>query len=104
MDWFISTSINQKQPEKRFERIDGLQPKTRLPEKVRIEFLNYQAETFTRLGAMDEAHTYLEEAVKASLALGSERRYNEAHEIYKQMRIIWRHEPGIRELGDLFIR
>jgi transcriptional regulator with XRE-family HTH domain len=105
--WDGLVHLDIDQPEaarKAFERIDGLQPKTRLPEKVRIEFLNYQAETFTRLGAMDEAHTYLEEAVKASLALGSERRYNEAHEIYKQMRIIWRNEPGIRELGDLFIR
>jgi transcriptional regulator with XRE-family HTH domain len=87
-----------------FERIDGLQPKIKLPEKVRIEFLNYQAETFSRLGKLDRACAYLEEAVSASLALGSERRYNESVEVYKEMRIVWRNEPRVRKLGAAFVR
>jgi hypothetical protein len=53
---------------------------------------------------MEQAHDYLEEAVKASLALGSERRYSQAFEVYKQTRIVWRYETRIKELGNLFTR
>jgi len=90
--------------EKAFAQVDGLDPKIHVPERVRIEFLNYQAETFTKLQKMEQAHTYLEEAVKASLTLGSERRYSQAFEVYKQMRLVWRHETRIKELGNLFTR
>lgn len=104
-DGLVHLDIDQPEAARNaFERIDGLQPKIKLPEKVRIEFLNYQAETFAQLGALDEAYAYLEEAVKASLALGSERRYNEAQEIYRHMHIVWRSEPKIKQLGGLFIR
>lgn len=105
--WDGLVHLDLDQPEearKAFERIDGLQPKTKLPEKVRIEFLNYQAETFIRLGELDAACVYLQEAVKAALTLGSERRYNESYDVYKQMQILWRNEPGVRALGNLFIR
>ena len=91
-----------KEAEKAFGRVDGLHPKINVPERVRIEFLTYQAETFTHLRTMDAACDYLEEAVKASLALGSERRYSQASEVYQQMCVIWRHESRIRTLGDVF--
>ena len=93
-----------KEAEKAFAQVDGLHPKIHVPERVRIEFLNYQAETFTKLRKMEQAHTYLEEAVKASLALGSERRYSQAFEVYKQTRIVWHNETRIKELGELFTR
>lgn len=105
--WDGLVHLDLDQPEaarKAFERIDGLQPKIKLPEKVRIEFLNYQAETFTRLGELEQACIYLEEAAKASLALGSERRYNESVEVYKEMRIVWRNEQRVKTLGDVFFR
>jgi DNA-binding XRE family transcriptional regulator len=93
-----------KEAEKAFAQVDGLHPKIHVPERVRIEFLNYQAETFTKLRKMEQAHDYLEEAVKASLALGSERRYSQAFEVYKQTRIVWRYETRIKGLGNLFTR
>src|SRR5947209_3060426 len=93
-----------EEAEKAFAQVDGLNPKIHVPERVRIEFLNYQAETFTKLQKMEQAHTYLEEAVKASLALGSERRYSQAFEVYKQMRLVWHHETRIKELGEFFTR
>jgi len=104
-DGLVHLDIDQpKEARKAFEHVDGLQPKIKLPEKVRIEFLNYQAETFIQLRELDAASLYLEEAVKAALALGSERRYNEAYEIYKHMRIIWRNESRVKALGHLLIR
>ena len=91
-----------KEAERVFARVDGLRPKIKVPERVRIEFLNYQAETFTASRDMEQACAYLEEAVKASLELGSERRYSQASELYKQMRVVWRHESRIKALGDVF--
>jgi tetratricopeptide (TPR) repeat protein len=72
--WKGLMHLDLKQPkeaEKVFAHIDGLQPQVRIPERVRIEFLNYQAETFVALRDMERSSTYLEAAVKASLALRS---------------------------------
>ena len=60
-----------KEAEQVFAQVDGMQPKLKVPERVRIEFLNYQAETFLTIRYMDRSLAYLEETVKASLALGS---------------------------------
>ena len=85
-----------------FARIDGLQPKIQVPERVRAEILHHQATTFTDLRQMDQACDYLEAAVKASLILGSERRYREAFEVFTQMRPIWISEKRVQSLGDFF--
>ena len=91
-----------KDADKVFTRIDGLQPKLRVPERVRIEFLNYQAETFVALRDMERSYAYLEAAVKASLALGSERRYTQAGEVFQKMCVVWPHETRVKTLRELF--
>ncbi|HZS76005.1 MAG TPA: BTAD domain-containing putative transcriptional regulator [Ktedonobacteraceae bacterium] len=97
--------LNQPvQAEQAFTKVDGMQPKIKIPERVRIEFLTYQAETFIATHDLEKSCTYLEEAVKAALALGSERRYTQAFEVYQKMRLIWRHEQRIKALGELFTR
>lgn len=102
-DGLTHLDLNQaKEADKAFARVDGLHPKMKVPERVRIEFLNYQAETFVSLRDMDRSCTYLEEAVRASLALGSERRYTQANEVYQKMRLIWRCEPRVKVLNELF--
>lgn len=85
-----------------FEKIDGMQPKVKVPERVRIEFLTYQAETFIASRNLEQGSAYLEEAVKASLALGSERRYSQASEVYQKMRLVWPYEAKVKALGALF--
>lgn len=90
--------------EKIFARIDGLQPKIQLPEKARIELLNYQAETFIVLRNMEQACAYLEAAVQASKMLGSVIRFQEASTVFQQMQSIWHNEPRIQNLADLFMR
>ena len=91
-----------KEADKAFTQIDGLQPKAKVPERVRIEFLNYQAETFVALRDMERSSTYLEAAVKASLALGSERRYTQAAEVFQKMCVAWPYESRMKTLRDLF--
>lgn len=90
--------------EKILARIDGLQPKMQIPERIRIELLNYQVEVFITLRYMEQACTYVEAAVKAAMAIGSERRFQEALTLFRQMQQIWPHESQIRRLGDLFAR
>ena len=60
-----------------------------MPERIHVDLLNYQAETFLALHAMNEAYLYLEAAVKAALAIGSERRFQEVLTLFQRMRIIW---------------
>ena len=103
--WDGLTHLELHQPreaEEAFAQIDGLQPKIQVPERVRAEILHHQAATFTDLRQMDQACDYLEAAVKASLILGSERRYKEAFEVFTQMLPIWISEKRVQGLGDFF--
>ncbi|MGH2506714.1 MAG: hypothetical protein ACRDHZ_04775, partial [Ktedonobacteraceae bacterium] len=90
--------------EKVFAKIDGLQPKIPLPERVRIELLNYQIETFITLQSMEQACIYLERAVSASYSLPSEKRLQESFSLFQQMQTMWPHEHYIRRLESLFMR
>lgn len=104
-DGLINLDLDQpKEAEQAFARVDGLAPKIEVPERVRIEFLTYQAETYLLLRELEQSCTYLEASVKASLALGSERRYSEAFDTYQQIRHVWRYEPQVKALGDLFVK
>jgi transcriptional regulator with XRE-family HTH domain len=85
-------------------RIDGLQPKIQIPERVRIELLNYQVEVFMTLRDMERTCIYLEAAVQAAMAIGSERRFQESLVLFQQMQQIWPHESRIRQLRDFFVR
>jgi tetratricopeptide (TPR) repeat protein len=104
-DGLIHLDLDQpKEAERAFARVDGLAPKIEVPERVRIEFLTYQATTYMALRELEQSCTYLEESVKASLALGSERRYSEAYETYQQMRQVWPQERKVKTLKSLFAR
>jgi len=85
-----------------FAQIDGLHPKISLPERTRLDLLNCQAETFWALGDLEQASIYLETAIQASMALGSERRLKEAFELFQQMRQTWQKEPYFVKLQNLF--
>jgi tetratricopeptide (TPR) repeat protein len=91
-----------QEAEKIFAQIDGLGPKMHVSEKVRISLLNCQATIFIELNDIEQACLYLEEAVKASLILGSKKLYHESLEIFAQMKGRWEGEKRIKSLGDLF--
>jgi hypothetical protein len=46
--------------------------------------------------------TYVEAGVAGAKALGSQRRYNEAYDNFKQMAILWPQEKRMKELRDVF--
>ena len=93
---------NPSQSEKIFAQIDSTQPKFQMPERARIELLNYQAETFTELGKMEQACTYLEASIHASMSIGSKRRIQEAWDVFQRIQGIWHDEPKVRDLHSLF--
>jgi DNA-binding SARP family transcriptional activator len=89
--------------EKVLAQIDGCNPSIQIPERVRIEALNYQIEVFIALNAIKQACTYLETAVQAALAIGSKRRLQESFSLFQQMKEIWPNESRVQELTDLFV-
>ena len=52
-----------------FAQIDGIHPKVSLPERIRLDLLNCQAETFFALEDLEQACTYLETSIHASVVL-----------------------------------
>ena len=85
-----------------YKQIDGLQPRTSVPERVRLEFLNNQALTALRLGELEESCKYLTIAATGAITLKSERRYAEAYDIFDKMDFVWSGEPQVRALKDIF--
>jgi transcriptional regulator with XRE-family HTH domain len=104
-DGLIHLELDQpREAEQAFAKIDGLAPKMEIPERVRIEFLTYQATTYHLLRELEQSCAYLKASVEASLALGSERRYSEAFDAYQQIRRAWPQEPQVKNLAALFVR
>ncbi len=89
--------------EKILARIDGLHPKMQIPVRVRVELLNYQIEVFIALQNMEQACTYLEEAVQAAREIGSARHLQESASLFQQMKVAWPHERKVWQLECLFV-
>ncbi len=86
-----------------FARLEQVKTYTPIPERIRIEILNYQATTALALKDVDAFCNRLEQGVNGAKRLGSEKRRQEAIEVYKDARKIWPHETKVRELADLFV-
>jgi tetratricopeptide (TPR) repeat protein len=85
-----------------FTQIETPRPVLLVPERTRLEIINYQAKTALTLSDLDEFCDYLEKGAMGAKALGSEKRRGEAIEVYKEARSIWPNEPRVKELADLF--
>jgi transcriptional regulator with XRE-family HTH domain len=83
-----------------FKRIE--QPTTGVPERVRIEILNQNAKTAIFAGDLEQGLSYIEAGVIGAKILGSQKRYNEAYDNYRQMTLLWPMEKRVKELGELF--
>jgi tetratricopeptide (TPR) repeat protein len=95
--------LNQPQrAEKIFAQLEVLTPTPQIPERIRIELLNYRSKAFTAVKNMEQACTYLEVAVNASLDLHSERRLQESFTVFQQIRQQWPHEQKVQQLEELF--
>src|SRR6266487_198179 len=105
--WEGLTYIDLDQPEEAWNalaRIEHLPSNIVVPERTRIETINRQAEAAIALGDQERFRTYIEMGVNGARALGSEKRYNEALDVYRQAKLVWSKEPRVKELQDLFVR
>ncbi len=93
-----------KEASSAFERIERFPDPIVISERARIEAINHQAEAAIALGDQERFRMYIEMGVKRAKVLGSEKRYNEAREIYRQAKLIWSNEARIKGLQELFIR
>lgn len=87
-----------------FASIEQLQSKSPVPERVRLQIVNHQAETAISLRDLDLFCAYLEQGIKGAEALGSQKRRSEAFDIYRQALKVWPQEAKVRALRDLFVK
>jgi tetratricopeptide (TPR) repeat protein len=86
-----------------FAQIETLPSAVVIPERFRIEIINQQALAAMKMRNLEQFCNYLEKGIHGAKALGSEKRRQEAIDIYWEARNIWPHEARVKELSDLFI-
>lgn len=77
------------------------QPVNAVSERIRVEIINQQAKTAIFAGDIEKSSTFVEAGFKGARALGSQRRYNEAYENFRQMSLLWPQEKRVTALGEL---
>ncbi len=70
---------------------------------TRVEIINQQAKTAIVSGDMEQGSAYVQAGVTGAKTLGSQRRYNEAYDNFKQMALLWPQEKRVKELRELFV-
>ncbi len=98
-----SSNTYALQAQKIFSRVESGQTKGVMPERIRVEIINHQAEASLALSERDEFCHYLTMGVQGAKELGSQKRREEAIHVYKEGRKKWPDEPQIKELADLFL-
>jgi tetratricopeptide (TPR) repeat protein/DNA-binding XRE family transcriptional regulator len=83
-----------------FAQMDKELPKTLVPD--RIELTIRQAMASYNLGERDQSCHYVEAAVRSSLMVGNQLRYDEAYAIYEKVLQRWSKEGKVKELSALF--
>jgi tetratricopeptide (TPR) repeat protein len=95
------------QPQKAWETFAGvetLKQKIVIPERTVIEIVNCQAEAAVVQRNLELASAHIRAGVEGALRLKSERRFSETLAVYKEMKLIWPHEPQVKALAELFQR
>ena len=86
-----------------FARVEKLQTTFPVPERIRVEIINYQAKTALALKNLDAFCACLKQGILGASVLGSKRRRQEAIDVYKDARKLWPKESHLRDLADLFL-
>ena len=101
----IYLEFNQsKEAWETFAGVEALRSKIVIPQRTLIEIVNCQAEAALAQRDLELASAHIQKGAEGAAKLKSEMRFNEAFSIYRQMKIIWPHEPRIKELAELFRR
>jgi DNA-binding SARP family transcriptional activator len=89
--------------ERIFARGETLSSSRMIPERVRLEMVNRQAEIALQAGDIDLFKKYLIAGSEGAKSLGSMKRKQEVLANWKAARMRWPHEQRILELADLLI-
>jgi len=86
-----------------FVQVEDTQFTSIVPERIRVEIINHQAEAALALRDQERFCTYLQKGIQGANVLNSEQRRREAIDVYKQARMVWPRESYVKELADLLI-
>lgn len=95
------------QPQKAWETfagIEALKHQIVIPERTILEIENCQAEAAVAQRDLELASSHIQSGVAGAQRLNSERRFADVFAVYKEMRLVWPHEPQVKALADLFQR
>lgn len=87
-----------------FAEVEKLKQRIVIPERTIIEIVNCQAEAAVAQRNLELASSHIQAGVAGALKLKSERRFADTFAVYKNMRLVWPHEPQVKALGELFQR
>jgi tetratricopeptide (TPR) repeat protein len=93
------------QPQKAWEtfaEVEQLKQRIIIPERTVIEIVNCQADAAVAQRNLDLASAHIQAGMAGALKLKSERRFADTFAVYKNMRLVWPHEPQVKALGELF--
>jgi transcriptional regulator with XRE-family HTH domain/tetratricopeptide (TPR) repeat protein len=86
-----------------FAEVEKLPATIIIPERIRIEVINYLTLTALAFGNLEQFCDLLERGANGARALGSEKRRQEAIDAYRQGRSVWPNESRVRDLADLLL-
>jgi len=75
-----------------------------VPERIRLEIINYQTAAAMAQQDLEMSYSYLEKGIEGALALGSQKRLSETQDLYQQMQEQWPQEKRVKALAELFQR
>ncbi len=85
-----------------FASVEAGPSKLVIPERIRYEIVNYQAETALALQDRDLCCDYLEQGARGAVALGSVKRRKEVIVVRNKALKLWPHDARVKELKYLF--
>ena len=91
------------QAQKVFSLVESGQAKGVTSERIRVEIINHQAKASLALSERDAFCHYLAMGIQGAKELGSQKRREEAINVYKEGREKWPDEPMVKDLADLFL-
>lgn len=103
--WSGLNQLELGQPQtanKLLNQLEVFKPTTNIPKRIRAELLIQQARTLVAVKDVEQACAYLELAITLSADIKSNRRMQEAFEIFLSVRQAWPHQKCVQDLGDLF--
>ncbi len=88
---------------KALARIETLQSSVIVPERIRLEIVNQQAQVALALQDRERFTSTLFEGITGAQTIHSDKRLQETHDLYTQAIGIWPHEVRVQELKEAFV-